>query len=166
MVLGFWSASSKRERTVLALGTAFALGALLYALLLEPGMSARQSLSATLPRLRAQLADMRVQRAEIAGLRKQLEAAPQRGDLHALLRASALQQSFAGSVEHTEALPSGGALVRMGPVGFDAWLDWLERMQREFGARLEACRIRALGRPGLVQVEARFAARGAPGSTR
>jgi len=83
-----------------------------------------------------------------------------------LLRASVQQQPFAGSVERTEALPGGGALVRVAVVGFDAWLDWLERMQREFGVRLETCRITALEGPGMVQVEARFAARGTPGSAR
>lgn len=165
-MIEIWGASSRRERAALALVAAFALGALLYAFLLEPGMAARKSLSVTLPRLRAQLADMRAQRSEILALRKQLEAGPQRGDLHALLRASAQQQPFAASLERAEALPSGGALLRVSSVRLDAWLDWVERMQREFGARLEACRISALDSPGLVQVEARFAARSTLGGER
>ncbi|MDH3318528.1 MAG: type II secretion system protein M [Betaproteobacteria bacterium] len=160
-IAGFWAERSSRERLVLLVAVTVALAAALYAFVWEPGLAARKSLSETLPRLRAQLEDMRLQRVEIVALRKELEAGSRRGDLGNLLRAAAARTLFAKSVERIDPLPNGGVLVRAAPVSFDAWLDWLEDLQRELGVRLEACRVSALEQPGLVRVEARFAPRSA-----
>jgi type II secretory pathway component PulM len=157
----FWAERSGRERAVLLAGAGLVLAAALFALLWEPGLAARKSLAETLPRLRAQLEDMRVQRAEILALRKELDAESRRGDLGNLLRASAARSLVGKSVEHIDPLPNGGVLVRTASVSFDAWLDWVENLQRELGVRLEVCRVVALEQPGLVRVEARFAPRGA-----
>jgi general secretion pathway protein M len=159
-IAAFWTERSGRERAALVVAVTFALTAALYAFLWEPGLIARGSLAETLPRLRAQLEDMRLQRQEILALRKVLDTGSGRGDLGDLLHASVTQSPIAGSVERMDRLPSGAVLMRAAPVSFDAWLGWLENLQRQFGVRLEACRISAL-EPGLVRVEARFA----PGST-
>jgi len=161
MIVAFWSERSGRERAVLLIAAALAISAALYAFLWAPGLAARASLSTTLPRLRAQIEDMRLQRDEIRALRKQPGAASARGDLATLLRASAAGTAFEKSVQRVDALPDGGVQFLAEPVAFDAWLDWLERLQREFGVRLEAGSIRALDRPGLVRVEARFGSGGA-----
>ena len=160
-IAAFWAERSGRERTVLLGALSVALAAALYAFLWEPGLAARKSLSETLPRLRAQLEDMRLQREEIMALRRALGAGPRSGDLGDLLRASAAQSPIAASLERTDALPNGGVLVLAAPVSFAAWLAWVENLQRELGVRLEACRVSALEQPGLVRVEARFAPRGA-----
>lgn len=156
----FWEDRSARERAVLLAAACLALVAALYVLLWEPGLAARRSLAATLPRLRAELEDMRAQRDEIAALRKELGAGSRRGELQNLLRASTARTSFAKALERIDALANGSVLVQAAPVGFDAWLEWVESLQRELGVRLEACRIVALEQPGLVRVEARFAPRG------
>jgi len=163
-IAGFWAERSGRERSVLLVAVTVVLAAALYAFLWEPGLAARKSLSETLPRLRAQLEDMRLQREEIMALRKTLDAGPRRGDLGNLLRASAAQSPIAKSVERIDPLPNGSVMLRAAPVSFDAWLGWLENLQRELGVRLEACRVSALEQPGLVQVEARFAPRAANAS--
>jgi len=164
----FWRRCSARERTVLAAGGLLAAAALLYVLLWEPGMAARRSLSSALPRLRAQLADMQLQRKEIMALRGQIDAAASRGDLQTLLQASLRQTAFAESVERVSALPDGGAHVLVGSAAFDAWVEWLERAQREFGVRVRSATITPRAPGGRVRIEARFAARGVPaaGSTR
>lgn len=164
----FWRACSARERAVLAAGALLAAAVLLYVLLWEPGMAARRSLSSALPRLRAQLADMRVQREEIMALRRQIDAAARRGDLQTLLQASLRQSGFAESVEGVSALSDGGARVLVASASFEAWVDWLERAQREFGVRVQAATITAHEPGGLVRIDASFAARGASasGSTR
>jgi type II secretory pathway component PulM len=46
--------------------------------------------------------------------------------------------------------------MQAGPLPFDAWLAWMENLQRELGIRLEACRISALDQPGMVRLEAIF----------
>ena len=160
-IAGFWAACSTRQRAALAAGIAVAAGTALHLLLWEPGLAARQSLSATLPRLRAQLEDMRWQRQEVMALRKQLGASTPLGDLAALLRASAAQAPFASTIERIDSLPGGKVRMQAGPLPFDAWLAWIGNVQRELGIRVDACRISALDQPGMVRLEAIFAAGGA-----
>jgi len=159
-IAAFWAERSGKEQTVLLVAVSVALAAVLYAFLWEPGLAARKSLAETLPRLRAELEDMRAQREEIAALREELGAGSRRGELQNLLRASATRTPFAKALERIDALANGSVLMQAAPVGFDAWLEWVEILQRELGVRLEACRVVALEQPGLVRVEARFAPRG------
>ena len=161
MIGGYWKAISARERAVLAVGAVLVLGTALYLFLWEPGMAARRSLSASLPRLRAQLEDMRWQREEVVALRKKLGASSARGDVAATLRASAGQAPFASAVEHIEGMPGGKARMQAGPVPFHAWLAWADNLHRELGVRVDACAIHALDQPGMVRVEASFSGGGA-----
>jgi type II secretory pathway component PulM len=159
-VAGFWTACTARQRAAIAAGIAALAGAVLYLLLWQPGLAAQQSLSATLPRLRAQLEDMRWQRQEVMALRKQLGASAPSGDLAALLRASAAQAPFAPAVERIENLSGSKVRMQAGPLPFDAWLAWIGNVQRELGIRVDATRISALDQPGMVRLEAIFAAGG------
>ena len=155
-ISGFWKACSARERAAVAAAVTFVAAAALYFLLWQPGMAARESLSETLPRLRAQLEDMRWQRDEVAALRKKVGTATPSGDLAVVLRASAAQAPFAPAVERIESLPGGKARMGAGPLPFDAWLAWIGNLQRELGIRIEACRVNALDQPGIVRLEASF----------
>jgi type II secretory pathway component PulM len=157
-VAAFWRVRSRRERAVLGGAASVAAVALLYALVWDPGMAARKSLSNTLPRMRAQLEAMRLQQKEVATLRKQVESAPPRADLKGLLQESAMRAPFGKSVERVDGVAADRVLFVAGPVDFDAWLDWVAAMRRDFGARVDACRIAATERPGQVRVEATFAA--------
>jgi general secretion pathway protein M len=161
-IQGYWNGISARERAVLAIGAVLVLGTALYLFLWEPGMAARRSLSASLPRLRAQLEDMRWQREEVLALRKKLGASSARGDVAATLRASVGQAPFASAVERIEALPGGKARMRATPVPFHAWLAWADNLHRELGVRIDTCAIHALDQPGMVRVEASFSGGGAP----
>ena len=138
------------------------LAALLYVILLAPALAASKQLSATLPGLRAQVEDMRQQQKEIAVLRKKVAVASRHADLKALLRSSAARASFVNSVERIESLSGDRALLLAAPVLFDDWLGWIENLQREFGVRLEGCKITSTDQPGLVRVEATFAPGGQP----
>jgi type II secretory pathway component PulM len=160
-IAGFWVACTSRQRVAIAAAIAVAALIALYLLLWEPGLAARQSLSAALPRLRAQLEDMRWQREEVVALRKRLGASTPQGDLAALLRASAAQAPFASAIERIESLPGGKVRMLAGPLPFDAWLAWIGNAQRELGIRVDACRIAALEQQGMVRLEAIFAAGGA-----
>lgn len=161
IIAGFWAACTARQRTAIAAGIAVVAATALYVLLWEPGLAARQSLSATLPRLRAQLEDMRWQRQEVMALRKQLGASTPGGDPAALLRASAAQTPFAPAFERIESLSGGKVRMQAALLPFDGWLAWIGNVQRELGIRVEACRISALDQPGMVRLEAIFA----PGGT-
>src|SRR6185503_20700850 len=99
----FWAERSGRERTVLAAGAAVALALALYGLLWEPGLKASAKLSASLPRLRAQVEDMRAQQKEILQLRKTAgTTASQVADLRALLRAAVARSPLAAAAPSLE----------------------------------------------------------------
>lgn len=156
-VMAFWAERSRRERAVLAGAGALVLAAALYALLWEPGLEARKRLSATLPRLRAQVEDMRLQKKEVELLRRTPGASSQGADLRALLRASVERSPLQKSVERIEWRTNDRVLVAAGMVDFDQWLDWVSALQRELGVRLDSCEISALAQPGMVRIEAVFA---------
>jgi type II secretory pathway component PulM len=159
-ILAFWATCTARQRTAIAAGIVVAAAASLYLMLWEPGIAARKSLSAALPRLRAQVQDMRWQREELAALRKAVGSSAPPGDLAAVLRASAAQAPFAPAVERIESLPGGKARMQAGALPFEAWLAWIANLQRELGIRVDVCRISALDQPGMVRLEASFAAGG------
>ena len=158
----FWGQRSGRERMFLCAAGAVIVAAVFYVVLLQPALSASRKLSTSLPALRAQADDMRQQQKEISILRKKLAAASQRGDLKVLLQASIARSSFGNAVERVESLSGDKALLLTAPVNFDDWLGWIENLQREFGIRLEGCKITATDQPGLVRVEATFAQGGQP----
>jgi len=159
---GLWAALSARERAAVTLAAMLVLGAALYLMLWAPGMAARDSLSAALPRLRAQLEDMRWQREQIVELRKKVGATSPRGDLAAVLRAATAQGPFGSEIERIDALPGGKVRVQGGPLSFAAWLAWVGGLQRDLAVRIDSCRISALEQPGMVRVEATFSSGGAP----
>jgi len=154
----FWSVRSARERTVLAAAGALCAAAILYAGLWEPGMEARKRLSIALPKMRTQLEDMRLQKREVERLRSTLAPATGAADLRALLRGSVERGPLQRSVERLEWRSSDRVLVAASAVEFDQWLDWVRGLQRDFGVRLESCEVTALAQPGMVRVEAIFAA--------
>ncbi len=160
----FWESRSPRERRVLRMGAAAVAGVILYVVLIGPGMDARRKLSAALPKQRAQLEEMRHQEREIAALRKKIGASPRRADLKPLLQSSLARTSFANAVTRLDALQADRAVLVAAPVVFDDWVGWAEDLQRELGIRLEECRMSALDQPGLVRIEATFAAAGQAGT--
>ena len=152
----YWNARSRKERFLLWVAGAALLAALLYLVLLEPGLAARKQLAAALPRMRAQAEDMQQQQKEIVLLRKKLGAVSQRADLKALLQSSVALTSFVNALERLDAVSGDKALMLAAPVVFDDWLAWTENLQREFGIRLDTCRISALDQAGMVRIEATF----------
>jgi type II secretory pathway component PulM len=156
-LIAFWAERSRRERAVLAGACVLVLVVTLYALLWEPGLEARKRLSATLPRLRAQVEDMRLQKKEVEVLRKTVSASSQGADLRALLRASVERSLLKSAVERIEWRTNDRVLVAASTLDFDQWLDWVRALQSELGVRLDSCEISALAQPGRVRVEAVFA---------
>jgi type II secretory pathway component PulM len=152
----FWRLRSPRERAILAAGAVAASIVLLYAALWEPGLAGRKRLSAALPLMRAQVEEMRSQQSEIRLLRKEKAAAGQAGDLNAVFRAVAARSAVGRSFGRVELLSPRRLQASSQEVAFDAWLLWLAELQREYGIRLESCRVVPLERRGMVRVDAVF----------
>jgi general secretion pathway protein M len=158
----FWNERPPRERALLAGGALAVALVALYLFLWQPGLAASARLSATLPKLRAQVELMRKQQAEIAVLRKNAGKVAQSGDpagnLRVLLQSSVARAPFQKSVQRIDAPSAERATLMVGAADFDEWLRWTLEAQRETGARLERCKITALPEPGMVRAEATFAA--------
>lgn len=153
----FWAERSERERTVLAGGAVLVIVLALYGLVWDPGLKASAKLSASLPRLRAQVEDMRAQQKEILQLRKSTGTTSQAADLRALLRAAVARSPLAAAAPSIEWQTNDRVVFAAAAVDFDSWLQWIAGVQRELGIRLESCTVTALGEPGRVRVEASFA---------
>jgi general secretion pathway protein M len=160
-LIDFWQARSSRERGTLVAAAAFALAAALYGLLWDPGIRASARLSGSLPRLRAQVEDMRHLQKEILQLRKGSGTTPAAADLRALLRAAVARSPLAGTAHSLESQPNDRVVFIAPSIDFDSWLQWVGGMQRELGVRLDTCRVSALEQPGRVRIEASFVATGA-----
>jgi len=153
----FWTNRSGGERFMLMAVTTTLLVGMLYTWLWDPGLEERRQLSAALPRLRAQLAEMRHQQKEIAELRSQQKPALGDTEIRAILQDSAARSHVAPlEIKRIESLAGRRALVLMNGVDFARWLEWVRNLQREFGIRVETSKIVALDSPGLVQIEATF----------
>jgi general secretion pathway protein M len=157
----FWNERAPRERVLLAGGAVALAFVALYLFLWEPGLAASRRLSATLPKLRAQVELMRAQQAEIAALRKNAGTSARSGgggDLKMLLQSSVTRAPFQKSVQRIDASSAERATLTVAAADFDEWMRWTLEAQRETGARLERCKITALPEPGMVRAEATFAA--------
>jgi len=159
----FWASRQPRERGVLLTGAVLVALAVLYAGLWDPALTARSRLAATLPKMRAQLEGMRLQKREIEQLRKALGPASPSADLRALLRAAVERSPFPRAVDRIEWRSGEHVVLAAAAVGFDQWVDWTRALQRELGVRVDSCEITALPEPGMVRLEAVFAGPGGRG---
>ena len=151
-----WTARNARERVALLACATFVALAALYAFLWDPGLAARKALSASLPQLRAQVEDMRLQQRDIVELRKSAPSSRPAGDLRAVLRASAERSPIQRAIDTIEWRSSDKVAVSAAAVPFAEWLDWVQALQADLGIRMDACRITALERAGIVRVQATF----------
>ena len=147
---------------MLSIVAAVILAAALYVFMFGPGLQSRARLLAALPRLRAQVSDMRQQEKEVALLRKKAQTFSQRTDLKALLQSAIARSPFVNAVERLDLLSGEKLTLVAAPVAFDDWLGWMANLQREFGVRLDGCKITALDQPGLVRIEATLVSVGQP----
>ena len=158
----FWNERQARERVLLAGGAVAVAFVALYLFLWQPGIDASRRLSATLPKLRAQVELMRAQQAEIASLRKKTgtltQSGDKGGDLRMLLQSSVARAPFQKSGQRIDAPSAERATLTVTAADFGEWMRWTLEAQRETGARLERCKITALPDPGMVRAEATFAA--------
>jgi type II secretory pathway component PulM len=152
-----WEVRAPRERKIIALLTVLVAG-LLYGWLIQSGGHAQQQLTASVAMLRAQVAVLPQQAAEIERLRATPTKTSQstqatRTDLRTLLEEQAGAAGLTRALVKIEATDANQAVVVFGAVAFVDWLKWIESL-RSRQVRLDACRIEALSTPGMVSVTA------------
>lgn len=148
----FWTGRSPRERTVLAgIGAAVA-ALLLFAFVWLPLERSRSHAAAQLPQLRASVAEMRDQAAEVAALR----ALPARHDgsapaLSTLIASGALTQGLAGA--RLTALDGKRLKLAMDDASWTRVVEWLSAAQSLHGLAVEEATVEALASAGRVRAE-------------
>ena len=150
-LLNGWRALAPRERRLVLAAAVVVLLACIHLLLFEPAWKGRERLSAELPRLRAQVAQMHALAAE-ASL---LAAAPRGADTPQAVRA-ALEASIAsaGLSDRVAKLSATGDLIdlRFASVPHADWLDWLDATLRETRLRVVDVSLTRETSPGVVSV--------------
>jgi type II secretory pathway component PulM len=147
-----WRARPERERSFLAAG-ALVVGVMLYvALVWLPLERARVRLEADLPALRASIAALERDAAEVKRLRATPSAIPQnRMPLASLMSANAWARQLPG-VQVT--VPDERHVKLAGDdIPFTALLDWLVTAQAAHGLRVESARIDARPETGRVRAD-------------
>jgi type II secretory pathway component PulM len=149
-VVEAWRARPERERSFLAAGAAV-IGVMLYvALVWLPLERMRARLEADLPALRASIAALERDAAEVKRLRATPSTIPQnRMPLAPLMTANAWARQLPG-VQVT--VPDERHVKLTGDdIPFTALLDWLNTARAAHGLRVEAARIEARPEPGRVR---------------
>lgn len=147
-----WRARSGREKTLLTTLGALLGIALLYGLLWRPAATHRARLSAEIWALQSELAQMKQQEQEARRLARASSSATLSGEaltaaLQASLAASGLDKAKILSVRD-------GARIQLSAAPFSNWVAWLERIRKQYKARVAQTQIKALAQPGRVEVDA------------
>ena len=143
----WWDTRSERERRAIGWGVGLAVLALALVLWLEAERS-RARLGAELPRLRASIAALERDAAEVQRIRSVPPIQP------------AAQSPLVTLATNSGGLP--GASITLlderrvkvtGEIAFGALLEWLRNSQATHGMKVESARIEALASPGRVRAE-------------
>jgi type II secretory pathway component PulM len=100
------------------------------------------------------VAQKRADVAYIQGMLPELRAAPvpQGGDLSlvVVVDRTSRDAGLASNVRGTEPAGGNALRVRLEGASFDSTVNWIVRLQREYGVRIQAASLERTGAPGLV----------------
>lgn len=147
-MMRWWQGRSTRERTVLATGAGAAALLLFVAFVWIPLERTRTRLAAEVPALRASIARLEQDAAEVQRLR----AMPARPASAATSALGALDTSAVAGA-HLVVLDERRVRLTAGDVSFAALLEWLASAQAAQGLHVESARIEALPLAGRVRAE-------------
>lgn len=150
----FWRRLSAREQTIVGGGAGLLVIVLLVFYAWQPLEKERARLRASLPGLRAEAQQMRVDAVGVPKLKSAAKPALLAGGLKEIVE----QAASAHGLQVTQAsLEGNGKLnVTLAAVSFDGWVKWLATLQAQQAIRLDTCRVDALPQPGMVKVQAVF----------
>jgi len=138
VIRGWWEGLQARERRVLAIGAGVLVAMLGWALLWHPLSHARAELTARVARQHDDLAWMRQALAEVKVLRAQgahARADRQGKSLLALADVSARGAGLTGALKRVEPAGSDSVRVNLEIADFDALVNWLDALARDYGVQ-------------------------------
>ena len=150
----YWLARTPRERRILAWGAGILALMLAYAMVWHPARQGVTRLESAMPRLRADLSVMHRQSAEIAALRQNaskpgLDAA----GAVAAVQAAASKRGIERAIERVDTMGADRVRIVLKAVPFEAWVAWVDLLQRDHQLVIEAARTDSIERPGFAKVE-------------
>lgn len=147
----FWQRLSAREQTIVGGGTGLLVIILLVFYVWQPLEKERTRLRASLPGIRAEAQQMRVDALAVPKLKSTAKPAALAGGLKEIVE----QAASTHGLQVSQANPEGNGKLSMSlaAVPFDAWVKWLATLQAQ-QVRLDTCRVEALPQSGMVKVQA------------
>ena len=142
----FWQARNPRERMIIAFAAALLLLALLYLVLIEPALNAREQLSRSVPQLRQQVAEMQV-------LAKEAQTLPPPSEQP---RTPVTRESISATLSEHGLKPqnlnvNGGTVqVQFSDVAFSSVLAWLGTVRGSAMLEVSEANIVAQSQPDMV----------------
>jgi len=157
-IASYWRSRPARERSALTAGIVVAAVMLVIAMVWIPLERTRQRLAAELPALRASVASLEAQAAEVAKLRATPSTIPPNpSPLAPLMAANAWARELPGV---QLAVPDEKHVrLKADDVAFTALLEWLTNAMAAHGLRVETAHIESLAAPGRVRAELTLARR-------
>ena len=150
-----WVSRAARERQTLAFAAWVLLPLFAYLLLWQPAHTALTKLRASVPVMRIQAEQLRVQAAEVAMLRhRPSPAVLDASALKSAVEASADRQQMRAAISTLVAQEPNAVRVTLASVSFEQWLRWLRVLQQEQHVRAESVSIAALPQAGMVKISA------------
>jgi general secretion pathway protein M len=147
-----WEALAPRERRTLVLG-GFALAAIVaYLVVWEPLAQSRDAWRTRVVAAETDLAWMRAaaSRLQAAGPGAAPQAATDGRSLLARVDAGAREAGLASALLRVEPIAAGQVRVTFEQAGFDALMQWLERMSQQQGVRVTELSVQRADGVGLV----------------
>ncbi len=163
MIAAWWRSLASKDQRVLGLGAVVVVLLLGWALLWHPLAARRTELQRNVDDQARDLAYVRLGAAEVERLRA--TGMRSRGDrqgksLLALADATARDAGLGDALERVEPVGANSVRVRLEGASFDAMMEWLETLSRQFG--IEASDLSADRADGLGLVNARATLQDAP----
>lgn len=146
----WWTGLSQRERMATSIGAGLALVLVIYMVALEPAWRARARLSADLPRLRAEAAEVDALAQEAKRLRTRTLAVESPEQVKAALTRLLAEKSITGATMRDG--DDRRLLLSVKRAEAAAWLAWMKDVSSELPLRVASARITRVG-PGLVDAE-------------
>ena len=147
----FWQARNARERMILSYGGMFLALALIYGMLWLPISEQRKKLSQTLPQLRAQAAQFRLDAQQVDALKANTGAAPGGINAKSAVESGLQASGLRDKVSAIDRVDDQRLRVTYNGVAFDALLGFLEAMQSEHRMRVETLQADGLPQTGRVK---------------
>ena len=144
----WWTSLSIRERTAVAVGAVLAGGVLLYLVAIEPAWRTRARLTAELPRLQAEAAEVRALALEA----KRLKGRALTVESPEQTRAAVNRLLAEKKIEPTLREADGRLLYSVKRADAAAWVGWLNEVSSALPLRVTSVQVTRAG-PGVIDAE-------------